>query len=864
MNAFLCLLLVFSSVYAAGHTLRESPQQALNHYVAFLNQSSKEVAGRFRMMQAYYPAAVRHRTDDRDGLRLESSGPLEEYYYKKALESENGLSAEENERLQAGAKNLWKLLEKLDQTAKTLEVYVRLKDYQRDGFKQSDALVREIQELVSRFGQEKEPFYQLVQRVYRRYQPFDEGDAYLVMEKEMKQALTREKQLLESWMFYLDETGPSAWPAERFQESIPAMEESMAALAGGKDKIAYPASGMVDGFVSALRSIQDVKRNAVNNNTFAARQSARHGNEVYLNLINHYNNDLLATFQSFVGYSRSARQLLDFPAFSPVFGIVPPPVAGPKEIARTPVFRDAAPIPFTTKPVAEPVGEAAFRTLNGCVDFVNESLRAMNQLQLTVRNYQSTADDYRDPVKSRRRSPLTYSHDSFKIPASEYQLVIGGLRHVPEPYRASLQSQAEVLMNILKEMDGLSIELIAYTGAKQYEEDRLRRSDEILERYAVLFDTFDQRKERFYNDVRRVYESYRRPADSWQTSAIALLNTVDEDKRILFGIRAYLQGEAAELPATERVASLARALLVDEYQNLKGLTRYGRSNGLCPYSPYEDIAENSMRFAEKAHLVKAPAYGSSPYEDFYYFYNNRLVYEYNKFSELAKTRVLKTILQPNLLILRRRPAPKPVAPPVAEELKPAESGPAEKAVSLTGYATNNMVLLLDVSASMDSPYKLPLLKKSVKSLLPLLRLEDRISIVVYSGRARVALPPTPGTETEQIARVIEGLQSTGETDGNDGIRLAYRVVNKGYLQAGNNRIILATDGEFPISDAVYRLVEENARRAINLTVFTFNRNDINAGNLKKLATLGKGSYEHVTAEKADLQLILEAQARKAP
>ena len=173
-----------------------------------------------------------------------------------------------------------------------------------------------------------------------------------------------------------------------------------------------------------------------------------------------------------------------------------------------------------------------------------------------------------------------------------------------------------------------------------------------------------------------------------------------------------------------------------------------------------------------------------------------------------------------------------------------------------------MVLLLDVSGSMDSPVKLPLLKRSIKSLLSLLRAEDQLSIVIYSGKARVALKPTSGTEAANIARVIDELQSTGDTDGNGGLRLAYKVANKNYLRAGNNRIILATDGEFPVSDDVLNLVRDNARQDIHLTIFTFGRNPLTGQNLQKLSQAGGGTYAHVTAETADLQLILEAQAKK--
>jgi len=543
-------------------------------------------------------------------------------------------------------------------------------------------------------------------------------------------------------------------------------------------------------------------------------------------------------------------------------------------------------------------------------------------MQALIRNYQSSAEYHRNP-SVQKRAALTYSHQDFKVPVSAYQLLINASASVPGDYRSSITSQAEVLVNILKEMDGLSIELISYTTGKQYLNDQLQRSDAILDRYAVLFDVFDQKKEQLYNDLRRIHSSYpnANPTSSWTVSGDALLKVLDDDRQALLGVKAFLTGETTQLPEITTIETDSRKLIEDEYQNLKGLKRYGRSNGLCPYSPYEDLAGNSIRFSEKVQKVRPASVVPAPnqYESFYYFYNNELVYQYNKFVELAKAGLLKAINQPDVFAFHRLTGikpnnPQPVKPDPVENVaavitnkenekvtekeintkqnnEPTASLP-EKITqikhdtvfvervrvdtvfinqgtvgqnvirSLDGFATNNMVLLLDVSASMESPFKLPLLKRSIKSLLTLLRPEDQISIVLYSGKARVVLKPTSGAKATEIARMIDLLKSSGDTDGNEGLRLAYKVANKQYIRTGNNRIVLATDGEFPVSDEVFKMIGENARQDINLSVFTFGRNQHTGQKLKKLSQLGGGTYAHVTAESADLQLILEAQAKK--
>ncbi|MES2732633.1 MAG: VWA domain-containing protein [Bacteroidota bacterium] len=921
---FLCsLFFLFTCMHAEAQSLSSAQQQSLNGYVEFANRSVNDVEVRFHSLKSYAEEADYYRKHKGMSLRLGSSGPLEEYYFNNALKK-NTLPAGEAQALNTGARHLRQIAEALDSKCKALETYIRLEDYKRDDLEQSDALLVEIQALFVQFSLQKESFQKQIQAVYRRHQPENDKDVYLKTEKEMVQVLEKEKDLLKAWNYYFNQEKPASWPLELFQKNVLNNESTLSTFGKNQAVIGYPAANVVSSFKAAIESMQRLKRNAIDSYTFEARQSGKHGNKVYLDLINYYNNDLLANYQAFVRYSSVVKYLLDYPKFSLVFEINPPSISKPAE-ASTESFKDAPLVPIA-KIYSIPASKTAFDALSLYVEYINESLRQMNRLQLLLRNYQSSAEYYRDPATNVKRSGLTYSHEEYKMPLSLYQQIISSSQHLPKEYRTTILSQAEVLMNILKEMDGLSIELIAYTRDKKYQQDQLRRSDAILERYAFLFDAFDQKKEQLYHDVRRIHESYQvaNPKDSWYVSGKALLATIDHDKEILFGVKAYLKGETSQLPPIDKMAASVRALITDEYQNLKGLTRYGRSNGLCPYSPYEDLASNSKRFGEKANNLqnssnKEPA---RAYEDFYYFYNNELVYEYNKFSELAKVGVLKYINQPNLFIWKKaepkafRPVEKapvlemkePVneAPqalnkpqkPQPVEAKPAvvhELNPPVKVVtvevakhdtvylerervdtvymdrgqkgedfnSLKGYAPNNMVLLLDVSASMDSPNKMPLLKKSIKSLLALMRPEDEVSIVVYSGKAKVALEPTSGAEIDKIAHVIDQLESDGGTDGNAGIRLAYKVANKNYIRGGNNRIVLATDGEFPISQNAYQWAEENAREDIYLTVFDFSRKAAIAGNLQKLSQKGRGSYEHITKENAHHKLVTEAKAKKA-
>jgi hypothetical protein len=494
--------------------VQTSPQQSLNAHVAFMNHSVDEVMHRFQMIQTYYNDTQRYRQQKNFSLRVSSSGPLDDYYFKKALVSD-GLTAAEKQALNAGSTSLWQLLTTIDQTSKALETYVRLNDYQRDNLKQSDVLLAELQRLFTQFRLAKNTLHKQIQQIYRHYQPYAPNDAYLYTERDMEQILQNQTKLLDTLTYYLNENSPANWPVELVQQSMMADAKILVEFGKKRATISYPANDMVSSFKAAIRSIQNVKARGINDNTFAARQNTRHGNAFYLSLINYYNNDLLSWQQLFVNNSQPRKQLLTYPKFSPVFAFEASHSVNPT-IVKTAFFKDVPAIAFTIQPAKAPAEPATFAALNAYIDFINESLRQMNRLQVLLRNYQPSAEYYRTSSTNSRRSGLSYSHEEFKVPVSEHQLLINDSQHIPQPYRHSINSQADVLLSMLKEMDGLSIELIDYTRQKQYEQDQLQRSDAILDRYAYLFDTFDQKKERLYEDVRRIHERYplKNPSDS--------------------------------------------------------------------------------------------------------------------------------------------------------------------------------------------------------------------------------------------------------------------------------------------------------------------------------------------------------------
>ncbi len=162
---------------------------------------------------------------------------------------------------------------------------------------------------------------------------------------------------------------------------------------------------------------------------------------------------------------------------------------------------------------------------------------------------------------------------------------------------------------------------------------------------------------------------------------------------------------------------------------------------------------------------------------------------------------------------------------------------------------SNLVFLLDVSGSMASPDKLPLVQRAFRLLVEQLRPEDRVAIVVYAGAAGLVLPSTPGSDKRTILAALDELQAGGSTAGGEGIKLAYQVAQQNHLANGNNRVILATDGDFNVGVSsegeLVRLIESKKQQGTYLTVLGFGTGNLKDSRMEALADKGNGHYAYV-------------------
>lgn len=179
----------------------------------------------------------------------------------------------------------------------------------------------------------------------------------------------------------------------------------------------------------------------------------------------------------------------------------------------------------------------------------------------------------------------------------------------------------------------------------------------------------------------------------------------------------------------------------------------------------------------------------------------------------------------------------------------ARIGLQGKRVPVKDLPASNIVFLIDVSGSMESENKLPLVKQAFKALVQQLRPQDRVAIVVYAGAAGLVLPSTSGNEKKAITDALENLSAGGSTAGGAGIKLAYQTAQQHFIAKGNNRVIIATDGDFnvgPSSDGeLQRIIEAEREKGIYLSVLGFGMGNYKDNKLETLADKGNGNYAYI-------------------
>ena len=198
--------------------------------------------------------------------------------------------------------------------------------------------------------------------------------------------------------------------------------------------------------------------------------------------------------------------------------------------------------------------------------------------------------------------------------------------------------------------------------------------------------------------------------------------------------------------------------------------------------------------------------------------------------------------------------------PYNKETKLLTIGLAAEEIDFSGV-NNNLVFLIDTSGSMFSDDKLPLVQQAFMMLAESLNPEDRVSIVTYAGSQKVALDGAFGYEKAKIMAVIDDLQAGGSTAGAAGINTAYQLAEKYFIEGGNNRVILATDGDFNVgvssTKGLEDLISEKRASGVYFSVFGVGRGNLQSAKMETLALKGNGTYSYIDSVKEAKRALVD-------
>jgi Mg-chelatase subunit ChlD len=885
---FLVLFLyifLFSEISNAQIT--RQMQKNFNKQIDFSNYATEQVQ---RMVKSFYEfyASLKStkNTKGKIWLRYQCPYQFEAYYYDQAQQQSDKVG----NQLKVQSENLKNALDLIDEKCQAIEIYIRLKDYEKDNLEKGISLINDIQPLVLNFKKIKEEYESKISEIYQKSKVNSTNSAYVQCEKNMRQILEKNNKLMDILTFNFNDETHTGWAKEEVQKNINGLDIFLGEIQKNIPNIEYPASHYYSSFLDCAKEFQNHKKYTIDSYNFEAQQSDRHANEAYWGYINYYDGCLVSFFNQFGDFTQSGNHFpLKVSKIPPTFELK---TQGIMVDTKAKFFKDITYQPFDVKPQNSAISAVLNYTLNKYVDFINEGVRINNNLLRSLENQNVNLSSFE------YQTSFYFYNNDHQIPQSLYQETILASKNLPESTKQSISLQTEVLFNILKEMDELRQEVLIFAKNNTHKTQGFRRIEEVRDRYKFLYETFDNYKERLFLDLKKIFESYKFTdiQNSWVKSYLSLSEVVQNDKDLLFVAKKYYKKENTTLNFdVEKLNLSIRNSISNKFANMKGIEKIGRNHGYCPYNPYEDIGTESQQFMEYTEKVN-----TKKYEDFIYKYNT-IVREKNRFVELAKVPLLKEVSQPNLFLFaepykREKPIVKPPTEATTKEYKPQEAKSTEtkkpdtvrleviKEVvrhdtivirdtvylekpptitkdfyTLKGYAPNNLILLLDVSSSMNEPNKLPLLQESIKKLVNLLRPEDDISIIVYSGTAQTVLPPTSGKEKEKIIKTINALEPRGKTDANAGLALAYKVANQKYKYAGNNKVVLATDGEFGLRPVVVDMIGQNASAGISLTIFKFGEKP--TPKLKQLTDKGKGNLVSINQENAEIFMIQEAKKK---
>ncbi len=572
------------------------------------------------------------------------------------------------------------------------------------------------------------------------------------------------------------------------------------------------------------------------------------------------------------------------------------------------------------------LSKSTYSALNNYMVYSNEVVHSLNLmyfdfLHLNDQFYKYVIDSI-DQVVYTKDDILT-NYEYFPVfPRDLYLQILNDNIYIPYDKRGRPLELIGKVANVLKEIEDTRSLLAQYVASEDYQQDtNLVQGFKWLRRMEVLYYDMFTLQEKLHWNLTSIIQTYQQPKiDSNSLRVVRetqpLLRQV---KMVIKSIRAKDNSSALSYNCL-KLAEFTRQLEARKEAILYGMKRIPNSLK-SPERRFDAIvkrAKNILKVGQE--YIKTPKYQNLDFEPHYYYYNINLLDNYNRAGDGAATLFNKFInnsgvywlfehemphifevLYPDIPEFEQFKDPNfdveqiiqnalkmqakqdsinkaradslaqirqdsiDYAQHIKDSIEYRKNHPEVGDMNLTGFATNNLVFLLDISSSMKDTNKLPLLKEALVQLLDLMREEDNITLITYSGKSQIILEPTSAKgHKEEILSAIDGLASSGSSDANKGLRLAYKTIEESLIKNGNNRIILATDGAIKVSNQVKRLIKRRSRDKdkVRLSIFYFSKKEYahHKALLEELANVGTGKYSYIKKENAKKILVTEAQS----
>ena len=482
--------------------------------------------------------------------------------------------------------------------------------------------------------------------------------------------------------------------------------------------------------------------------------------------------------------------------------------------------------------------------LNIIINYLNTETKRTILFPSYLYAYKKEVERYKNAEKKLQYGPSYFSsHKNYVLPQKEYELAIESTKKLSKKYKIILKKKLEDIHKILIAKEKLTIELHYYAQNKNYLHDGFYEYDIKYKQLCNLINNYRYSTISLYAEINRIHKNLNSEIEIQNQAKLAKFQKKIKQKITL------------NQKLTKNISWLKNDSLIFYYiQNFGSLDI---KDSLVFFNSYMPVL-NSKDLIEK---YKDLFYADKNWEHFFLkIIKNKIPVE-NCMDTQTRLLLLynEIINQYNSLIYEMETNfPLAFDVPLLLELKlPLEYFEKMHTPIIESTPSNQIILLIDASISMNSKNKLDLFKNQLISIFPYLRNKDEIAMVLFSGKPKVILPLSSCIKRKEIINALNSIRTTGSTNIETGLEIAFNTIDEKKTE-GNKRIILITDGIFNINEKILKNVKNHAQKDIKLSVFYFGSSEkMQNKNLLKLVRVGEGNFHQIDEKNIKLSFLEE-------